>query len=357
LTTINNENGAKKREKPAAPKHAGDVRPAGDVHPEKDRLYKIRKTAFMTFFRVILWGFLAFIFLKGVIVSLRPDAAGEALKVVEGFKQELSGYKELDSELLAFAENFTVEYLTYVADDVNGYRERLTKYAVPYVANTAVNDFVIGSQSRTLYVNAYKKEAYTETQTDVYVLADIEYTTTEIIVKGMNEPSETVVHTGTRQVILIIPVAYSQNRYIVEDLPVYTSDDMKLNSYTPAEFLNKQVDESTQAAVLSYLSDFFGAYYGEKQSIIDNYLAPTADKSRFTGLGGLLTFWKIDDVSKVYYPNDEDKTPLKALVTLTATDQIGNTVKQTYTVTVIERDGRYYVQQLETRINNIKIGG
>lgn len=127
---------------------------------------------------------------------------------------------------------------------------------------------------------------------------------------------------------------------------MFVNDDIKINDYAYEAFPGKELDGDKQKEILSYLSDFFGAYYGERQSIIDNYLAPNADKSRFQGLDGLLTFKKIEDVSKVY-------DPLTALVTLTVTDKNGNDLRQNFTVTVIEQDGRYYVLRLDTKINKI----
>jgi hypothetical protein len=76
---------------------------------------------------------------------LRPDTAAEAVKAISNFKSQFSEYKEFDSEILAFAENFAEEYMTFEAGSELDYQNRLKKYAVNAVAEQAGTRFASGS--------------------------------------------------------------------------------------------------------------------------------------------------------------------------------------------------------------------
>jgi hypothetical protein len=262
----------------------------------------------MIFWRVLLWFMISFVFLRGVITSIRPDTAGEALRAISDFRVELTAFKELDSEMLAFAEGFAVDWL--------------------------------GEKAELLYVRAYRKEAYSVNQYDVFVSAIVLFTNSD--------------EHEQQRVTLRIPVAVREiggiNRYIVEDTPVFMNDDTKLHDHAVTPFVGEELDRNRQSDVLLFLTDFFEAYYHERQSIIDNFLSPDADKAVFQGLNGLLTFERVEDSSRVY--RGENGVML-ALVTLTAHDPNGSTFAQNLTVHVIERDGRFFVQRLDTRILNL----
>jgi len=339
-----------KKEKPVKPKKEKPV----IIKPEKDITYRTRGKGVWYFLRAVLWAVIAFFIFKGITVELRPDTSGEALKAIADFKAEFSGYKELDSEILSFAESFAVEYLTYTAGDEAGYNKRLAKYAAAAVTNATTVQFKSGTESRVEYVRAYRKETYSAAQYDVFVYAEVIRTHSVLI----DEESKTYrLDDKTERITLKIPVYYANNRYIVEDLPAFVSDDVKAGEYPITAFGGIKVAEGVQTAVTAYLADFFKTWYEETQSKINVYLSPDADKSDFRGLEKTLVFGRIEDGALVYYPNETDKAPLIALVTVTASDGNGNEIKQNYTVTVIEKDGRYYVQKLDLRIKNINIGG
>jgi hypothetical protein len=332
-----------------------DKKPKSTItKPEKESTHKVRKKGGMIFLRVLLWGFISFIFIQGVIVSVRPDTVGEALRVVADFRRELAGVQMLDSEILAFAENFAVEYLTYTAGAESDYHARLSRYSVNLVADSVNNRMNTGSSVSPLYVRAYRREAYSDTQSDVFVVAIVLYTRQG---EPIEEDDESVIPLIEEQerVMLKIPVAFNDNRYIVEDLPVFVNDSMTMYDHASTPFAGRELDRNRQGQVFAFLADFFEAYYSERQSIIDNFLAPDAVRGEFRGLDGLLTLERIEDSSRAYH--GESSGTLLALVSLTAIDRNGNAMRQNFTVTVIERDGRLYVLRLDTRINNINTGG
>ncbi|MCL1832812.1 MAG: conjugal transfer protein [Oscillospiraceae bacterium] len=320
------------------------------VKPYKDTEQKIRKKSGMIALRVVLWGFIGFIFLRGVITSVRPDTAGEALKVVRNFRTELSNVQMLDGEIQAFAEQFAVEYLTYVAGGEDDQRARLSRFAVTAVIDAANSRLAKGSSSAPLYVNAYRKEAYSDTQYDVYVAALVQYTRQG----DKDDDGEIPIITESQRATLRIPVAFDNNRYIIEGTPQFVNDDVKWHEYEVEAFSGKEVSDNKRKELSAFLNDFFKAYYEENQGLVDVFLDPNADKSGMQGLSGLLTFDKIDG-GLMYHT--ENANELIALMTLYVTDRNDNQVQQNFTVSLIEQDGRFFVSRLDTRINNLNIGG
>jgi hypothetical protein len=264
----------------------------------------------------------------------------------------------LDSELLAFAEQFTVEYMTQTAGEEQDYHTRLSRFAVNAVADIANTRLIDGSSTTATHVSAYRMTEYSPTQYDVYVTALVTYNRRGERVEATDSaPAHFPTITDTRQITLRVPIAYHQNRYVIEGLPAFVSDEIKLHEYVPVAITADEVHKDKARDALTFLTDFFGAYYGESQSVIDVFLSADADRAAFQGLSGVLTFITVDDTSKVYYPDNLDKSRLLALVTLTATDINGNTVRQNYSVSLIEQDGRFFVERLDTRINNLNYGG
>jgi hypothetical protein len=321
--------------------------------PIKDTEQKIRKKSGMIALRIVLWGFVSFIFFRGVITSVRPDTAGEALRVVRDFKAELSGVQMLDGQIQSFAEQFAVEYLTYTAGDEQDQRIRLSRFAVNAVIESTSTRLARHSSSTPLYVNAYRKESYSDTQYDVFVAALVQYRRENDIKGGNgNDDDENSIITETQRITLRIPVAFDNNRYIIEGTPQFVNDDIKLYEYEQEEFLGKEVSNTKKGEISAFLSDFFKAYYEENQGVIDVFLFPEADRTGLQGLNGVFTFNQIDGGAMFH---GEKQNELIAIVTLSVTDRNDNTLQQNLTVSLIEQDGRFFVSRLDTRINNLNL--
>ena len=77
----------------------------------------LRKNSMLRAGRILLWIMLSFFFIRGVIVTFRPDTLTEAQQVISDFKKDLVTEKKLNNEVLSFAQNFVYEYLTYTAGE------------------------------------------------------------------------------------------------------------------------------------------------------------------------------------------------------------------------------------------------
>jgi hypothetical protein len=335
--TINkkNERRAKKNEKAAA-------------IVDKDELYIMRKNTFLKVVRGILWLMLIFIFIKGVIVSVRMDPTVEVNKTITNFKKEFSGYKEQDNEVLAFANNFAVEYLTYKAGSEADYANRLRKYAADSIANIGYK-FNSGTSSTVVYSQAYRKEEYSDTQTDVWVLLDVEYKSQETAPNG-----KITEKTTTEKTTLKVPVIMKDNHYIVEDLPAYVNDNIKTSNFTAAAYKGKECTTDITEAIREALNNFYKAYYEEDQSVINYFLAADADKNNFIGLNGRVTFDGIYTI-RAYYAAEGTTTQFVVILTLNVIDKNGVRLPQNYNLEVVYKDKQYYVRTMNTRNTNLNI--
>ena len=316
---------------------------------DKDDAYVLRKNTVFHVLRVLLWLALAFVFLKGVMVSIRPDPVVEVNEAITAFKADFSGYQEQDNEVLAFAQSFAVNYMTYAAGAEQDYTNRLGRYAAPAVTNAGYK-FAAGSGAAVTYAQAYRKEAYSPTQTDVWVLLTVEYRSRTQSADG-TITEQTISETAT----LKVPVAMQDNLYIVEDFPVFVNDSNKQSEYTATTFRGGgECDRTTGEAVALALSNFFTAYYESEQSVINYYLSPGANQADFVGLNGRVSFDKLSNI-RVYYADESKTNHFVAVLTVQVTDKNGVKMSQNFHVQLIFRDSQYYVQSMDTRTYNLNL--
>ena len=112
----------------------------------------LRKNTLLCVGRAILWIMLIFFFVRGVIVTFRPDTLTEAQQVISDFRKELVTEKKLNNEVLSFAQNFVYEYLTYTAGEEKDYKERLKQY-ITSTSNVSDTEIYKGAQ-KAVYVQA-----------------------------------------------------------------------------------------------------------------------------------------------------------------------------------------------------------
>ena len=133
----------------------------------------LRKITLLCVGRAILWIMLIFFFVRGVIVTFRPDTLTEAQQVISDFRKELVTEKKLNNEVLSFAQNFVYEYLTYTAGEEKDYKERLKQY-ITTTSNVSDTEIYKGAQ-KAVYVQAYRMDQLDKEHFDVYVLAEVQY--------------------------------------------------------------------------------------------------------------------------------------------------------------------------------------
>ncbi len=333
----------KEKRKPSKEKRGKEQRP-------KTEEYILKKNIGMRIGRIVLWVILIFIFFKGIIsIFHKEEGLDEIQAYISNFKTEFASYKDENEEVMSFAENFAKEYLTYQVNESDDYYQRIGMYASKKVCNNSeISDFK--GSAECIYINAYRKEAYSEYQYDVYVYAIVEYTNQVLADDGQTYYPEVV----KANCVLIVPVVTNNNTYIIEDLPVFTADSNRYEDYVPVEYSGSILsDEATVAIIETSLVNFLTAYYGAEQSVIDYYLSSSADKNKFQGLSGRYEFNSLDSIS--CYSNADGT--IVAIVKFYVQDpNNGVLLFQELNILLSEdsASGRYYILDMNTKTVNLQ---
>jgi len=320
-----------------------------DVRKPKEKDYVLKRNGYLKVLRAFLWAFIVFFFVKGILVTAQPTDEEQIDQTIKNFKQEFATFKGENEEIMSFAQNFAREYLTYSTKDEEGYRNRLQPYVSDRFLNmTDITDF--SSNAEATYVQAYRKEQYSENQYDVYVLADITYTYTDSF-SDEDGTITTVKHTKTDKSYLKIPVYAANGAYIIEDLPVFVADSLLFGDYDTAAISGSKASDAVTADIKTTLLNFFSAYYEADQSVIDYYISSTADKSTFWGLYGRYQF---DSITSLNCYTVEGVNGYVCLVNIKIKDSGNNaTLSQQYNLLIRSEGTRYYIQDMNTKTMNL----
>lgn len=334
----------KKKEKPAkAPKKPAPPKPAPVKAKQEARM--LRKAAGIKAARMVLWIILAFIFIRGVAAIARSGSTESAVTQLQSRYEAEAAEQARVEGLLPFAEGFAREYLTYSPSGDDDYKSRLSQYAV-----SAVYDGIRlrSGSAEALYARAYRSEAYSESQYDVWVRLNVRYTTEE----ENPDTGDVTQAVATKQTVLKVPVAIVGDRYVIEDTPAFVTDTEKADTYERSGYSGTGADRETEAAVEETLTDFFSAYYSDRQSVIKYYLTADADPDTFLGLQDRVQFSQMTDC-RVYVL--EEPGAYLAVVTLEVTDDSGLTVPQHFNLRLDYKDGQYYIQSMDVRSKNLNV--
>lgn len=306
----------------------------------------LRKNKLLRVSRVVLWGMLTFVFLKGVVSTFRADTLTEAKVLIHDFKAELNVSKKLNNEILAFAQNFVKEYLTYEANGESEYKERLKAYMANAKSVEGMN--LHNGTADAVYVQAYRLEQCTDTQWDVYVLAEVEYT--QSVMDSSAQEYRTEIEKA--QTYLKVPVYVDGEFMTVESLPLFISDSMLLEDYPGAEYYGTAADEKTASDVETAVTNFLKAYYEQDETVIDYYLSKDAEKEQFSGLNGRYQFIKMNTL-KCY--KEQNQNVVVCIANFYVKDSINSAqIQQKLCLQVVqESDGKYYILSISPRTTSI----
>ena len=249
----------------------------------------LRKNTLLCVGRAILWIMLIFFFVRGVIVTFRPDTLTEAQQVISDFRKELVTEKKLNNEVLSFAQNFVYEYLTYTAGEEKDYKERLKQY-ITTTSNVSDTEIYKGAQ-KAVYVQAYRMDQLDKEHFDVYVLAEVQY-------EYYREQEATQESAETR---MKVPVLSRDGEMVVDGLPMFVND---------------------------------------------YYLSQDADRSKFIGLDGRYTFDRMQSV-RCY----QEESMIVCIAEYKISDVVNGAKRwQKVRLNVVRgSDGKYYIQSMSAR--------
>lgn len=326
-----------------------EKKPKKEKMPKKPKseAYVMRKNTGLKILRVLLWGMIVFIFIRGVLSCLQRDKEAVVDQMIRQFKTDYGTFSTQNEEVMAFAQNFVREYLTYEVKGEEDYRKRLADYVYAGFFNNSVIDS-FNARAEAVYVQAYRVEDYSADQKDVYVQAEVEYTN-RIPADGTTYTEES----SRQSVTLKVPVYCKDSRYVVESVPLVVNDSMQIEEYKITDFYGTYVSEQEAAAIKTSVNNFLKAYCEQDESVINYYLAASADKEDFTGLNGRYTYEGISGISSY-----QGTTDIICIVEYKVKDS-GNGIilTQKINLAVTESGGKYYIKTMDTRTGNLNRSG
>lgn len=312
---------------------------------EHSKGYVLRKNTVMKVLRVVVWVMLTFIFIRGVLDIFEPEKDDEVKQLIQNFKEEYSEFSNQNAEVMSFAQNFVREYLTYEARKKDDYNKRLKPYVSTSMLNSEVND--LSKSATAIYVQAYRIEEYSSNQMDVYVLAEVEYTT-----RILEEDGQTYTERKSlSQMELSVPVYVKDGFYVVENVPLMVSDTVNLEKYSIEDYYGTSVDSTKTEAIETSVTNFLKAYYEQEDSVINYYLSPEADKSKFTGLRGRFKFLEIDSILCYQGVGGEIIGIVKYQIQDAENEAM---LLQEVNLSIKESGGKYYINSMGARTGNLQ---
>lgn len=313
---------------------------------KEEPVYVLRQNRGMKVARIVFWVMLIFIFIRGVATIFKPDNDDVVKKLIQDFKADYSEFSNQNAEVMAFAQCFAKEYLTYQVRGETDYKQRLTPYVTSAFLNNAIND--CKGTARATYVEAYRVEEYSENQVDVYVLAEMEYESRILGEDGRTYTTEI----STSQIVLKVPVYMQDNFYIVENLPLMVTDSQLLTGYKVPEYTGTALSEEKTDKVTISVKNFLKAYFEQDDSVINYYLSGIADKEDFSGLDGRFSFIEIETINCY----QEEGGDIICLVTFKIKDTENNVeMLQKINLFMQESGGKFYINSMDTRTGNLNI--
>lgn len=313
---------------------------------EKTEEYILKKNTGMKVARVLFWIILIFIFVRGILSIFKTDTQKQAEELIRNFKAEYSDFTSQNAEIMAFAQNFCKEYMTYSKNGEDDYKNRLTPYVSSgFLASGNVVDFTASAEAE--YVQAYRIEDYSDNQKDVYVNAEVRYES-----RLLNDDGQTYTTKESRRTLTLrVPVYVKGGSYVVEEIPLVVADEsIYLPDYAAAAYYGNAVSDEKTAAIKTSVENFLKAYLEQDESVINYYLSNTCDKAEFTGLQGRFTFYSIE---KINCYTDEAGDILCIVEFQIMDAENGVKMIQKINLSMSENGGKFYINDMNVRTGNL----
>jgi hypothetical protein len=257
--------------------------------------------------RVLLWGAVALVWVRGAMTffpgATSASRPAEAQPSVVSFPEDAGQ---------AVAVRFAQEYLTYGKDGGEERNRRLSAY-LPEGADPTAGWDGRGAQ-----------EAGAAVPVGISVL-------------GPRTAVATVsARAGTRWLHLAVPLAVEDDRIVVDDLPAFVPGPWPSAAIAAAPL---SADPARGGEIGPALESFFKAYASGSQGDLSYFAAPGRS---LAGLGGAVDFSGLVELRA-----GEGSKKLPAVTRVRWVDrETGAGFTQTYRMTLVARDGRWYVDRL-----------
>lgn len=334
------------REKTKETKEKQDKKVVEAPKKKKSEEYVMKKNSGMRVLRIIFWVMLIFFFVKGVAGIFKTDTQKQAEQLIQNFKDQYNDFTSENAEIMAFAQNFTKEYLTYTYRGEDDYKKRLKPYVVSSMLTGNLVDCSANAEAK--YVQAYRIEDYTEKQKDVYVVAEVLYSKSVLSEDGQTYTNKESQNTVT----LRVPIYVNGGSFIIEDIPLMVEDQsIYAQNYNVNPYSGNVVSDVKAANIKTSVENFLKAYFEQDESVIDYYLGTNSDKEKFCGLKGRFTFVGIEKIDSYI----DASGGIVSIVEFKIQDiENGAKMYQKINLSMTESGGKFYIQDINLRAANLK---
>ena len=257
--------------------------------------------------RILLWGAVALVWVRGALTFFPGASNAPKPAEAQAAKQAFP-----EDPARAVAVRFAQEYLTYGKDGLETRNARLGAF-LPDSSDPSVGWDGRGTE-----------EADSTVPVGMSVL-------------GPRTAVATVAaRTGPRWLYLAIPLTVQSNRIVVSDLPAFVPGPWPSAAVEAAPISG---DPSRTSDIRPALESFFRAYAGGSQGDLSYFAAPGRS---LQGLGATMEFGGLVELRA-----GEGTRAIPAVARVRWVDRTtGAGLTQTYRMTLVSRDGRWYVDRL-----------
>lgn len=306
----------------------------------KKKRFKIETLIFQRIGRVILWTLIILLFLRAAVSLLRPSDIHAANNLINQYTAAEAYKSRVELEAKAFAERFAEEYFTHKGV-MGDYEQRLSKFLPSYITITGPGFSQGNVKTEVLRSSSYSIEWFSSNQVNVAVALKVRYTT------ETRDEEEVKRDSQESDVYLLVPVMEKEGKYVVEDLPAIIPAPPKAD-ISASHYQGAALDSNTTREIRDVLENFFKTYYSGNPGEISYYML---ENKAIRGIEKRYTLQRIEGV-RAFTEGKENE--IFTLVELSIQDEISKfTLKQNYQVTLVQRDGRYYIKDFDIRTVNL----
>jgi hypothetical protein len=266
--------------------------------------------------RVVLWGVILLVFANGIVALVKNLKESEPRYIQTAASEDGDlGFPE--NEAAVFAARFAHDYLTYDSKDPESRREQLRAY---------INDSfdpLLG------WDGAGRLVAVNSIPVDVEVHSD----RLGVVTVAINV-------SGPRWVYLAVPISAEGDRLVVADRPALVPAPEVAQASTDATLTGiEDLDPALAGRVQPSIESFFKAFASGKDADLSYFLPPGRT---LRGLDGAVELDAIESLEVAQGGGEREAVArVRWLDPLT-----GGALTQTYRLTLVERDGRWYIERL-----------
>lgn len=312
---------------------------------KQEKKAKLKKRSGMKAVRIFVWTIIVFVLARGTVTLIKGDPLKQMEKNQVAYAEALKDENTINRKVFGFAENFVQKYYTYSEDARDEYASGLEAY----MEKDSIRglDVSIKGDSVVRLAKGYDIQKYSDSQVDVYVYVQMNRTIVDEAATEIDKKYKYV----DEDMYLKIPIYIDPNTkaMIVEDVPLLVGKP-DIASLPDDESSDFEVLTGTSATkIQDSIEEFLKVYYTSNQTQVDYFLTEPG-KIKTASNGDQFEFDDIKECKATRLDNENYLTTVE----YTILDN-GLSTKQKINIKLKLVDGRYLVEELNTRCTNLNI--